>query len=338
MEPRGNGVNPAVIFEMMQAYQKTASLKAAVELGVFAALGDAPSDAATLAKKCSASERGMRILCDFLTIHGLLTKESGRYSNSPVAAVFLDPRSPACMASATQFLGNPEFTNEYNRLAEVVRKGHSLMPGQGTVEPENPIWVQFAEAMAPMMGGAAPAFAEVILRGQSGPMRVLDIAAGHGLFGIIVAQRNPEARITALDWPKVLEVAQRNASKMGVDGRYELLPGSAFDVQFGGPYDVILLTNFLHHFDIPTCTALLKKIHSALKPGGCVAVLDFVPNEDRVSPPDAAAFSMMMLASTPAGDAYTFREYKGMLADSGFTSPELTALIPTPHTAIVATA
>ena len=82
-----------------------------------------------------------------------------------------------------------------------------------------------------------------------------------------------------------VRVALDNAQKAGVENRYDMLPGSAFEVDFGGPYEAVLLTNFLHHFDVPTCVSLLKKVHSALRPGGCAATLEFVPNEDRVSPP-----------------------------------------------------
>jgi SAM-dependent methyltransferase len=242
------------------------------------------------------------------------------------------------MGSATRFLGNPMMIDEFQRLTDIVRKGHTLLPGQGSVEPENPVWVQFAESMAPMMAGVAVPFAEVALQGKTGPMKVLDVAAGHGLFGINVAMRNPEARITALDWRMVLEVAERNARKAGVEGRYELLPGSAFEVEFGGPYDVVLLTNFLHHFDVPTCTNLLKKVRAAMKPGGSVAILEFVPNDDRISPPPAAAFSMTMLSSTPAGDAYTFNQLQSMLTDAGFSGAAHVPLGPFPNSAVVGTA
>ena len=51
--------------------------------------------------------------------------------------------------------------------------------------------------------------------------------------------------------------------------------------------------------------------------------LEFVPNDDRVSPPEQAAFAMTMLASTAAGDAYTFAELKGMAAKAGFRSSEM---------------
>jgi SAM-dependent methyltransferase len=121
----------------------------------------------------------------------------------------------------------------------------------------------------------------------------------------------------------VLEVALQTAAEAGVADRVTTLPGSAFDVEFGDDLDVVLLTNFLHHFDPPTCVTLLKKIHTSLKKGGVVATLEFVPDENRVSPPAAAAFSMFMLASTPGGDAFTFSEFQQMFADAGFSSTEL---------------
>ena len=53
--------------------------------------------------------------------------------------------------------------------------------------------------------------------------------------------------------------------------------------------------------------------------GGRAVTLEFVPNEDRISPPDAAGFSLMMLAATPSGDAYTFSELDRMLRNAGFS-------------------
>jgi hypothetical protein len=310
--------NPGLIFDMLQAHQRTAALKAAIDLDVFRAVGKGPGDVASIARHCAASERGIRILCDFLTINGVLVKESGHYRHTPTSAVFLDPKSPSSLASIAQFLGNPAMRGPYDNLAEIVRSGRTVLPGEGSVEPDNPIWVQFAESMAPMMAPLAGPLAALVLEGQSGPMRVLDIAAGHGLFGIEIAKRNTQARVTGLDWAQVLQVALGNARKAGVEDRYEMLPGSAFDVDYGGPYDAVLLTNFLHHFDRPICVGLLKKAHAALRSGGCAATLEFVPNEDRVSPPMPASFSMTMLASTPAGEAYTLSELTAMYSEAGF--------------------
>lgn len=336
--PAAQQLNPGLVLDMLSAHQQTAALKAAIELDVFRAVGEGPGDVAAIARHCSASERGIRILCDFLVIHGVLSKQNGRYEHTPTSAAFLDPASPACLASIAKFLGNPGNHEPFDRLTEVVRKGRTTLSGSGSVEPENPIWVQFAESMAPMMAPMAGPLGKVLLDGGNGPMKVLDIAAGHGLFGIEVAKQNPQAHVTGLDWAPVLRVALRNAEKAGVSDRYNMLPGSAFEVDFKGPYDAVLLTNFLHHFSTATNVGLLKKVRSALKPGGRAAVLEFVPNPDRVSPPMPAAFAMTMLASTAEGDAYTYAELKAMYEEAGFKQVSEHAIPMSPHTVVMGTA
>src|SRR5207248_3593706 len=113
--------------------------------------------------------------------------------------------------------------------------------------------------------------------------------------GVTLARHNPKAKIVAVDWANVLQVAKENAQKAGVADRHSLLPGSAFEVDFGKDYDIVLITNFLHHFDLPTNEKFLKKVYAALKPGGRAVILEFVPNEDRVSPPESAGFALVML-------------------------------------------
>jgi 2-polyprenyl-3-methyl-5-hydroxy-6-metoxy-1,4-benzoquinol methylase len=338
--PHGHdaGPSPQLVFDTLFAYQRTAALRAAIELDLFGAIGDGPSDVASIATRAGVSERGTRILCDYLTVIGLLVKADGRYAPTPSSAVFLDPRSPASVASTARFLGNPALQEPFARLAEIVRSGRTVLPGQGSVEPENPIWVEFAHSMAPMMGPMAAPLGSIVLAGRRGALSVIDIAAGHGLFGIEVAKQNPEARIVAVDWAPVLEVALANARRAGVAERIEARPGSAFEVDYGGPHDIALLTNFLHHFDPPTCVGLLRKVRAALKPGGCVAALEFVPNADRVSPPMAAAFSLTMLATTAAGDAYTLAELEGMYREAGFGDVAGHPVPTGPHTVVVGVA
>ncbi len=327
--------SPELVFETLTAYQRSAALRAAIELNLFRALGEGPADAASLARRCSASERGVRILCDYLTIIGLVNKEDGRYRHTQTSQSFLDPRSPTCIASTASFLTTQAIQEPFLQLTGIVRNGRTVLPGQGTVEPENPVWVEFAHSMAPMMAPMAAPLGAIVLEGRSGPVRVLDVAAGHGLFGIEVAKQNPNARVVAVDWAPVLEVAKSNARKAGVEERFETLPGSAFDVEYGGPYDIVLLTNFLHHFDPSTCVGLLKKVRASLKSGGCAAALEFVPNEDRVTPPMAASFSLVMLATTASGDAYTFPELREMYREAGLDRVTAHPVPGGPHTVVV---
>ena len=318
--------SPQLFFQTINAYQRTEGLKAAIELEVFTAIGEGNNTAAEIANRCHASERGTRILCDFLCIMGFLNKEGNRYSLTQDSAIFIDKSSPAYLGGMTEFISTPELTDAFKDFAGVVRKGGTTNSEGGTVSPENPIWVKFARAMAPMMAMPAQALAKLIDPKADAKLKVLDIAAGHGLYGIEFAKNNSQAEVVALDWAPVLAVAKENAQQADVSDRYSTLAGSAFDVDFGTGYDLVLLTNFLHHFDIPTNETLLRKIHASLNEGGRVATVEFVPNDDRITPPDAAAFSVTMLGSTESGDAYTFTEFEKMFANVGFTRSEIQAL------------
>jgi cyclopropane fatty-acyl-phospholipid synthase-like methyltransferase len=153
----------------------------------------------------------------------------------------------------------------------------------------------------------------------------------------MVAQRYPNAQVFGADWNKVLAVAEENAAKFGVGDRYHKIAGDAFESDFGKGYDVILVPNFLHHFDAATCETFLRKVNSSLAEGGKVMTVEFVPNDDRVSPPPSALFSIVMLAATPAGDAYTYPELKQMFENSGFSQNEIIELHPMPQHLIIST-
>jgi 2-polyprenyl-3-methyl-5-hydroxy-6-metoxy-1,4-benzoquinol methylase len=325
---------PERIFGMFNAYQQTAALKAASELDVFTAVGEGSTTPEALALRCQASPRGLRILCDYLVVVGLLAKEGKHYQLTPESALFLDRRSPASIASAVVFLNSPMLMAGFQDLAATVRNGGTILE-QNCLAPEHPIWVEFARSMIPMMKSSAEEIAEIVGARRGEPWKVLDIAAGHGIFGITIARHNPQAQIVALDWPNVLALAEENAKAAGVDARFRKLPGDALEVDYGSDYDLILLTNFLHHFDIPTCKKVARKVYEALKPGARAVTLEFVPNEDRVTPPVAAMFSLMMLGGTPAGDAYTFSEYDEMFRGAGFARNELHELTMSPERVIV---
>ncbi len=331
----GHGPTPERIFNTLNAYQQSAALKAAIELDIFTAIGEGANRPSSLAAKVHASERGTRILCDYLTVFGFLTKEGDAYALTQESAVFLDRRSPACLASMAGFLGTEALLKDFDALTGAVRKGGTVVAQGDNTKPNDELWVAFARSMAPMTAPAAKFIAHLIGAPEGKPCKVLDIAAGHGMYGITIAKQNPNAQIVAVDWPPVLEVAMENAAAAGVAARYATRAGSAFEADLGAGYDYALLTNIFHHFDMPTCERLMRRVHAALKPGGKAITLEFVPNEDRVSPPTAATFSLIMLAVTDAGDAYTFREYEAMFRTAGFRNTTMHPVSGMPSTALV---
>jgi hypothetical protein len=328
--------SPVQIFETLTAYQDSAALKGALELDLFTAISENGATAAELATRCHAAERGVRILSDYLTVLGFLEKKGDRYHLTKDSAAFLNKKSPAYAGGAAEFLLSDHLTEAFADVAAAVRKGGTVLAGAGSMAPEHPMWLSFARGMSWLMRPGAQTLAEIVALDPARDTKVLDISASHAIWGLSFAERNPRAHVVALDWAPVLKVAGENAERMKLTDRFSTIEGSAFEVDFGRDYDLILLPNFLHHFDVPTCVRLLQKCHTALQENGRVAIVEFVPNPDRVSPPDAATFSLVMLVSTERGDAYTFAEFEQMLQEARFTSIEQHPLPPGVSTAIVA--
>jgi ubiquinone/menaquinone biosynthesis C-methylase UbiE len=324
--------SPEIVFDTLQAYQRSVALRGAIDLDLFTAIADGNQSISAIAARIKASEKGTRVLCDYLTMIGFLVKNGGEYALTPASAAFLNRHSPAYMGTMANFLMSPRVAGMLENITDVIRRGGALPSNDGALEPENPMWVEFARSMAPMMQMPAELIAKMFA--GSKPIKVLDISAGHGLYGLAFAKHNPNAKIVGVDWANVLEVAKENAAKAGLADRYSTIPGSAFDVNFGSGFDLVLIPNFLHHFDPATNEKLLLKVHAALVPGGIAITPEFIPNEDRISPPRDAMFSMQML-STPAGDAYTYLELEKMFHHSGFARSEMRQLSPFPQRLVV---
>jgi len=319
------------VYDISLSYQKTAALNAAIKLDIFTTIGNRSLSAEQIADVTGASLRGVRILCDFLCVIGLLKKNTNLYNLSMEAKRFLDRSSPYCLADIIDFFAAPEIISLImnDPPSYVITGGAS---GLTNVSPDNSVWIRFARAMVPFVSVTAKRTAAFISNRSLHPRKVLDIAAGHGLFGIEVANVWGDASVMAIDWSNVLEVAKKNAELAGMAERYKTISGNAFEIDWGDNYDLILLANILHHFDQDGCVRLLCKAKGSLAVDGSVFVIDIMPNPDRVSPPEEAAFAFLMLATTPNGDAYTCAEYEAMAGAAGLTLADSMHLLPTPQT------
>ena len=325
-------VSPDLFIDAVLAYQQTAAIKAAVELDLFSKVAKGTNTAEALAERTGAAVRGIRILCDYLTVRGHLEKRGDEYRLTPSTAAFLDRSSQSWIGGIVEYLAAPEMVGLFlDDPASYVRNGGSI--GLANNAPDHPIWVKFARAMVSFRAPVATRVASELERWS--PRKVLDIAASHGMFGIAIARAVPGAEVTAVDWQAVLSVARESAEAAGVSDRYHTLAGSAFEVDWGNGFDLVLLANFLHQLEHEGCVALLRKVRKGLVSGGRAAVVEVVPNEDRVSPRFPAMFSFQMLGSTPQGEAYTAREFEDMGRAAGFGRATVTALSPTPQSLIL---
>lgn len=327
MNPLSN--NP--VYDVSLSYQKTAAVSAAIRLDIFTIIGESRLSAMQIAQACGCALRGIRILCDFLCIIDLMVKSDDLYQLTEDAARFLDRSSPTCLADIMNFFAAPEtITQVMSDPVSYVKAGGTF--GLTNVSSDNPVWVKFALAMVPFSSVEAKRTAAYMTKRRIKPRHILDVAAGHGLFGIEAAKLNSDAFVTAIDWANVLEIARSNATAAGLSGRYKTISGNAFDVAWGVGYDVILLPNILHHFNPDGCIRLLAKAKESLGEGGCVMIIEMIPNADRISPPEPAAFAFFMLATTPEGDAYTAGEYEEMARKAGLCLVNARRLFPTPVT------
>jgi SAM-dependent methyltransferase len=304
--------NPFWLLEEFRAFERALALRTAIELDLFTRIGQGTNTIRALAASAGASERALLALCDYLVVQGHLVKQRARYSLTLNSRIYLTTASPAYLGSAAKFLASDSAVAALCRLRQTVQRGSA------SIEGGESDWVEYARSMAPLAQSIAEFAAAALKVHSAGPIQILDLAAGHGCYGIAIAAKNPSAQIFPLDSPRVLKIAMQNARLAGVAKRYHPISGDAFKVEFRGPYDLALAANFTHHLDEASNVRLFQKIRTALKPAGRLALIDFIVNPDRVSPAPDASFALTLLATSAHGAVYTFKEYSQMLRAAGF--------------------
>ncbi|GGO95530.1 class I SAM-dependent methyltransferase [Wenjunlia tyrosinilytica] len=310
------------VLTMMQAYKTTSLLRTGVQLGVFEGLAAGPEGAEALAARLGTDPRGMRILLNALVAVRLLDLDGNAFRLVSGAAQCLVPGRPGYLGDMVHVMAGDWEWEALRRLSEAVRHGGVVVP-ENAETPGYRYWEDFAEYATAVAAPTAVTMADALdpwARGRS-RLDVLDVACGHGYYGFTFAQRHPAAEVYSLDWPNVLEVTARHAERMGVRARMHALPGDMFEVPLGGPYDLAMVTNVLHHFSEEKATELLRRTAKALRPGGRLAIVGFVTGgESPAQDPLPHLFSVLMLAWTSNGEVHSAEAYQRILTAGGFTA------------------
>jgi ubiquinone/menaquinone biosynthesis C-methylase UbiE len=328
--PDAEKPNPRRLLEIAWAYAPPMILGAAIEHRIFDLVANGPKTAAEVAKENGASLRGIRAIMNALVGFELLSKDAQeRYSLTPESETFLVRGRPGYLGG---FLRHADqLIPKWLKLPEVVKTGKPAMAvnqqGDGSE-----FFLGFVEDLFPVGYPSAQALASAFPKAR----KVLDIAAGSGVWSIPLAQNSKEVQVTALDWPGVLPATRRVTERMGVADQYQFLPGDLNTADFGSGYDLATLGQILHSEGEKNSRALLGKVFRALAPGGTIAIAEFIANDDRTGPPIAMLFAVNMLVNTEEGDTFTLPEISQWLREAGFENPR-TMEVPAPSPLILAT-
>ncbi|MDQ7907425.1 class I SAM-dependent methyltransferase [Phytohabitans sp. ZYX-F-186] len=313
------GLTRAALFDMMHAYKTTALLRTAVELGVFEQLAGGPLSVEAMAARTGVVPRGASILLHALAAVGLLDTVDGGFALPAGGEELLVRGRPAYFGDMVHVVASDWEWDALKVLTKAVRGGGAVV-SEHAETPRFGYWEDFAAYAGAVAGPTAAVLADAIdgWAGRRESLDILDVACGHGIYGFTVAARHGNSRLWSLDWPNVLEVTARHAERLGLRDRMHPLPGDMFTTPLGGPYDLVMVTNVLHHFSAERATELLRRLTAALKPDGRLVVVGFTrtdapPERD----PSPHLFSVLMLVWTAEGEVHSAGTYDEMLRAAG---------------------
>jgi SAM-dependent methyltransferase len=327
---------PERIMQLAWAFALPLVIEAAVRHRVFDVLAGQALTLDALAQATGASRRGLAAIVDVLVGVGLLARdEAGRYALSPESDAFLVSHQPGYMGGIFRHVSTQLLPN-WMHLTDIVGGGKPARAGNTAAEGAA-FFAQFVEDIFPLSYPSACVLAGALdLGGWGGPVSVLDLGAGSGVWGIALAQSSPQVTVCAVDWPEVLPVTRRVAERFGLGDRLTTVAGDLHTVDFGSGHQVAILGQILHSEGVERSRALLRRIHAALAPGGTIAIAEFLVDADRRGPMRGLVFAVNMLVNTEAGGTYSFEEIAGWLAEAGFTDARLLPA-PGPSPLILAT-
>jgi ubiquinone/menaquinone biosynthesis C-methylase UbiE len=335
MSTTAAAVTPERIMQFAWSYVPPLVLEAAIRHRVFDVLDAGPKTLQDTAAATGASERGLRAIMNVLVGLGFLAKDGKRYALTPESEAFLVSTKPSFQGGLLKHASGQLIPN-WLRLHEVVGTGAPVkavnQEGAGS-----DFFQQFVVDIFPMSYPSAMKLASHLALGDSGaPVRVLDLAAGSGVWGIALAQSSKRVVVTAVDWTDVLPATEKTVASFDLTDRFTFVGGDLLASDFGRDNNIATLGHILHSEGEARSRSLLRKTFDALAPGGTIAIAEFLVNEDRTGPVGSLFFAANMLVNTDNGDTYSFEEIRSWLMDAGFRNARLLEA-PGPSPLILAT-
>ena len=312
-------VTPERIMQFAWGYVPPLLLEAAIRHRIFDLLDAGPKTVLEIKKETGASERGLTAVMNALVGLDFLAKDKqGYFSLTPESSAFLVSTKPGFMGGMIRH-GSEQLIPKWLQLNKIVMTGEP----DAAVNKEalgGDFFQHFVNDIFPLSYPAAQVLSRHYNSNGAVPAaRVLDLAAGSGVWGIAMAQASEKVSVTAVDWPEVIPVTRKTVARFGLADRFSFVEGDLLQVDFGSGHNLATLGHILHSEGSERSQALLKKTFQALAPGGTISIAEFLVNADRTGPVNALFFAVNMLVNTESGDTYSFEEISSWLEAAGFT-------------------
>jgi ubiquinone/menaquinone biosynthesis C-methylase UbiE len=328
-------VTPERIMQFTWGYVPTFLLETAIHHRVFDVLDAGPKTLKETAAVTGASERGLRTLMNALVGLNFLAKDGQRYALTPESDAFLVSTKPAFQGGILKH-ASAQLIPKWLQLNEVVETGKPAT-AVNQQDAGSDFFQRFVVDIFPTSYPSAQVLAKhLALSKSAAPVRVLDLAAGSGVWGIALAQSSDNLTVTAVDWSGVLPATQATVARFELSDRFTFVAGDLDSADFGQGHDVATLGHILHSEGEARSRILLHKVFEALAPGGTIAIAEFLVNEDRTGPVGSLFFAANMLVNTDEGDTFSFEEIREWLMEAGFTNARLLEA-PGPSPLVLAT-
>ena len=258
---------PTPLVDTQVSFTLARAIQAAVELGVFEAIGRTARTSGDIAIACRIDPRATEHLLGALVGIGYLKWSNGKYSLKGRYRKWLLKESSSNLVAKLKFQNVEwEFVGQ---MEHYVRTGRPI-DLHGSTKPE--VWSGYQEAMRDLSVNAAAELGRKVTL-KKGAVQMLDIGGSHGLFSIAICASNPGMKSRILELPAALESARAIGARYDKKAALEYVGGNALTDDLGvDRYDLVLMNNVAHHFSEEQNEALAMKVRRALKAGGIYAI------------------------------------------------------------------
>jgi hypothetical protein len=317
----------SAISAIAYGFMGSQALFAALELGVFDALADEPSDGEALAAQLHAPVGPLRVLLSTCLALNLLTRESERYANSPAAARFLVRASRSYVGDYYLRQISPIVYPDMPKVRVLLRGEPESQRDYTTTTYTSPEKTEeFIRGQH--AGSLGPAILLTRTYDFAGCSRLLDLGGGSGAFAIETVKCHPGMSAVVLDLPAVIAVTERIIAEAGLADKITCVGGDLRSAPWPPGADAILLSYIISCYSPETLRDLMVRTFAYLPAGGRLLLHDFALHADRGGPHNAALFLFGQLSGVAETTAYTVDELAAAMRAVGYVDVAAQPFLP----------